>query len=241
MVGAIINSMAIVAGGMAGLAMKKSLSAYQQTVVKVGLAVATVWFGLKLTVTSLNGSFAQWLKQLGIVLLAMALGKLLGKLLRLQKFSNSLGQFATKKMTAAQSGSRKNFNDGFVVCTALFCAGPLAILASVQEGLKEFSPVFVIKAVMDALAVMAFLPMFGWGVVVAAIPVLAFQGTIILLVQKLEPLLRNQPWPLLDSILAVDGLLIFCVALIILQLKKIEIADYLPSLALAPLLTWIFK
>jgi uncharacterized membrane protein YqgA involved in biofilm formation len=35
--------------------------------------------------------------------------------------------------------------------------------------------------------------------------------------------------------------MVFCVALIILELKKVELADYLPSLAFAPLLAWMFR
>jgi len=36
-------------------------------------------------------------------------------------------------------------------------------------------------------------------------------------------------------------LLIFCVALIVLEIKKIALADYLPSLLVAPLLAWLWK
>ena len=39
---------------------------------------------------------------------------------------------------------------------------------------------------------------------------------------------------------AAGGLLVFSVALVILELKKIELADYLPSLIFAPLLAWVF-
>jgi uncharacterized membrane protein YqgA involved in biofilm formation len=46
---------------------------------------------------------------------------------------------------------------------------------------------------------------------------------------------------LLDSVNATAGLLIFCVALIILEIRKIELANYLPSLAFAPLITWLWK
>jgi uncharacterized membrane protein YqgA involved in biofilm formation len=82
---------------------------------------------------------------------------------------------------------------------------------------------------------------FGWGATVSALPVLAFEGSLIRLVRALEPFLRAQPWPLIDSINAVDGLLIFCVAMIILGVKKISVADYLPSLIFAPLLTrWLW-
>jgi len=74
----------------------------------------------------------------------------------------------------------------------------------------------------------------------AALPVLAFQGTITLVcVQFLKPVLETHG--LIDSVNAVGGLLVFCVALVILELKRVELADYLPSLAFAPLLTWVFR
>jgi hypothetical protein len=156
--------------------------------------------------------------------------------MRLQKMSNSIGQYATRSL-AAPAG-RRQFSDGFLLATALFCAGPLALLASVQEGLTGFSPVFLVKAGTDGLATLAFCATYGWSAAVSALPVLAFEGALIRAVRLLEPTLAAQPWPLIDSINAVDGLLIFCVAMLILDLKKISVADYFPSLIFAPLLTW---
>jgi len=242
MAGALINSAGILLGGGLALVLKKPPSAASQSRAKVLLGVFTVWFGLTLTLSSLNGSATRRFKQLAIVLLAMALGKLAGKLLRLQKFSNAAGQFASRKLADASSGQPR-FNDGFHVATALFCAAPLAILGSVAEGLDPngFSKVLCVKAVMDGMATMAFTRTFGWGVMVSAIPVLAWQGAIIRCAELLRPALEHQAQPLIDSINATGGLLIFCVALIILQLKKVALADYFPSLALAPLLTrWLW-
>lgn len=242
MVGALINSAGIVLGGGLALVLKKPLSATSQTRAKVLLGVFTVWFGLTLTLSSLNGSVAHRLKQLAIVLLAMALGKLAGKLLRLQKLSNAVGHFATREMAAASSG-QPEFNAGFRVATALFCAAPLAVLGSVAEGLDPsgLSKLLVVKAVMDGMATMAFSKTFGRGVMMSAIPVLAWEGAIIRCAALLRPMLEHQPQPLLDSINATGGLLVFCVALIILQLKKVAVAEYFPSLALAPLLTrWLW-
>ena len=229
------------AGGVCALAIKKPVPNRFQLAAKIVLGIYTVWFGLQLTWRSLNGSVAQVLKELCIVMLAMALGKLAGRGLRLQELSNSIGQYATRLLAA--EGKKKRFSDGFLLATALFCAGPLAILASVQEGLSDFhfSPVFLVKAGTDGLATMAFCATFGWSALVSAIPVLAFQGCLIRCVQGLEPMLHNQPWPLIDSINATDGLLIFCVALIVLEVKKVRVAEYLPSLILAPLLMrWLW-
>jgi uncharacterized membrane protein YqgA involved in biofilm formation len=234
--GALINSAGIVLGGVLALVLKKPVSDAAQNRLKILLGAATVYLGLRLTLLSLNGSVRQVFKQLGLMLLAMTLGKLAGKLLRLQALSNRVGQFATRKMAAA--GSAPQFNEGFQVATMLFCAAPLSILASVHEGLSGFSAVFLVKAVMDGMGALAFATTFGWGVILSAISVLAWQGTIIRCVALLEPALRHHPQPLVDSINATGGLLVFCVALIILQLKRVSVAEYLPSLALAPLLTW---
>ncbi|MGD0813277.1 MAG: DUF554 family protein [Verrucomicrobiota bacterium] len=239
MLGAVLNAAGIVAGGVCALAIKRPLPNRFQLTAKIVLGIYTVWLGLQLTWKSLNGSVLQILKELCIVLLAMALGKLAGKALRLQELSNSIGQYATRSLAAEER--RKRFSDGFLVATSLFCAGPLAILASVQEGLNGFSPVFLVKAGTDGLATMAFCATFGWGALVSAVPVLAFQGCLIRCVQALEPTLQNQPWPLVDSINATDGLLIFSVALIILEVKKVRVTEYLPSLILAPLLVrWLW-
>jgi uncharacterized membrane protein YqgA involved in biofilm formation len=159
-----------------------------------------------------------------------------GQLMRLQKLSNSIGRRATQTLSAPPE--QRRFDDGFKLATALFCAGPLAILASVQEGFDGLSPIFLVKAGIDGLATFAFCQTFGWGVILSAVPVLALESALIRGAQWLGPVLRHRPGPLIDMINATDGLLIFCVAMLILGLKKIEVADYFPSLAFAPLLTW---
>ncbi|HUD45959.1 MAG TPA: DUF554 family protein [Candidatus Baltobacteraceae bacterium] len=236
MTGAMVNAAGIVVGGIWALIARRPIPAIYQQGLKIVLGVYTMWFGLKLTWGSINGSVGQAAKELCIVLLAMALGKMTGRLMRLQKLSNSVGQYASSVLAAPTA--KKRFSNGFVMATALFCAGPLAVLASVQEGLNGFSPVFLVKAATDGLATYAFCATFGWGAMASAIPVLALEGALIRGMQLLEPLLRNRPWPLIDAVNAVDGLLIFCVAMIILELKKIQVADYYPSLVFAPLLAW---
>jgi uncharacterized protein len=248
LIGPVLNGAAIVIAVAVALLAGKNIPARQQGNLRVILGACIVWFGLKLTWSSLSGSLGFWFKQLATVLLAMVLGKFVGKILQLQKLSNSIGRFANHKMEAAATGlrispagPRNTFEDGFLVATALFCVGPLAILGSVQSGVEGFAPIFIVKSVMDALAAMAFATAFGWSIAVSAIPVIAFQLAVIRLVQLFVPWAQHHPQPMLESILATDGLLIFSVSLIILQLKKVEIADYLPSLAIAPLLTWLFN
>ena len=86
---------------------------------------------------------------------------------------------------------------------------------------------------------MAFVKTFGLAPIFAAIPVLAYQGTITLAAQSVAPVLSNHL--LLDSLNATGGLLILCISVVILDIQKVPLADYLPSLVVAPALTWFFR
>lgn len=238
--GTVLNVAGILIGGAIGLTRRKPLPPTAESFFKVWLGAFTVFVGLRLTWLSLNGSLPQVLKQLLIAVLALMLGKIAGRLLRLQKMSNRLGQAARECIAGTSSAGPRRLSDGFKTCTALFCAAPLGILGSVQDGLSGYLYPLAAKAVMDGLATLSFVGLFRWGVMLSALPVLALQGTITLACAYfLKPFLAAHG--LLDSVNAVGGLLVFCVALVMLGLKKIELADYLPSLAFAPLLTWIWR
>ena len=97
-----------------------------------------------------------------------------------------------------------------------------------------------VKACMDGLAMVGFVKLFGWGAMLSALPVFIFQGTITMACHVyLEPFLRAHG--LLDSVNAVGGLIVCTVAVVIFEIRRVELADYLPSLAVAPLITWLWK
>lgn len=238
MIGTILNAAGIVIGGCFGLVRRKPLSPAKESFFRVTLGAFTVFYGLRLTWLSLNGPFLRILKQVVIAVLALMLGKLIGRLLHLQKMSNRLGRIARQKIMDAKPQDPYRASEGFKTCALLFCAAPLGILGAVQDGLAGYFYPLAVKAVIEGLAAMGFVPVFGWGVLVAALPVLTFQGSITLGAHFVEPFLRAHN--LVDSVNAAGGLLVFSVALVILDLKKIELADYLPSLAVAPLIAWLW-
>lgn len=238
MIGTALNVAGILLGGAIGLARRKPFSPARESFFKVALGVFAIFYGLRLTWTSLNGSLWQILRQLLIVVLALMLGKLTGRLLRLQKMSNRVGKKARESIAAARPAAPGRLGEGFKTCAALYCVAPLAILGSVQDGLSGYYYPLAVKAVMDGLATMGFTLVFGWGVLLVALPVLAFQGTITLLcLHGLKPFLEAHS--LVDPVNAAGGLLVFCVGMVNLDLKKIELADYLPSLIFAPILSWL--
>lgn len=240
MVGTILNAAGIVIGGTVGLATKKQLSPARQSFLKMMLGAVAIFYGLRLTWLSLSGSFWQVLEQVTVVLLALILGRIAGQLLQLQKVSNQLGQYARAQINQVAGGAPAHWSNGFDTCTLLFCAAPLAIIGAVQDGLSGYFQVLAIKAVMDGLAAMGFVRMFGWSVVLTALPVFIWQGTITLLcAQYALPFLKQHA--LLDSVNAPNGLLVVFVSVVIFGAKKVALADYLPSLFFAPLLTWLWR
>jgi uncharacterized membrane protein YqgA involved in biofilm formation len=238
--GTLINALAIVIGTLFGLARKTPVTAENQVFIKIVLGAATVFVGVRLTWISVTGGLWQFLWQLGIVILAMMLGKLTGRLLRLQKLSNRLGHFARDRIAAVQKSKPNGISDGVNVCAALFCAAPLGILGATSEALGGGPAPLIIKAVMEAMAAMGFVAMFGWGVGLSALSVLAFQGTIALLVSQFAlPLLSSHG--LVGIVNATAGMLIFSVSLLIFEVRRVEIADYLPSLVWAPLIMFCIQ
>jgi|SRR6185503_16625925 uncharacterized membrane protein YqgA involved in biofilm formation len=240
LLGTLLNAAGILLGGILGLALRRQFKPNTQLLLKNILGLLVIWVGLSTTWKSLGGGILGVAKQMTIVVLALILGRLTGRLLHLQKGLNKLGEYAKDRFAKASTGGApQKWSEGFITCTVLFCVGPMAILGSVQDGLNGKWQTLGIKAVMDGLATMAFVGSFGWGAILSVVPVVACQGTLTLAARLLAPQLQNPA--LIDSINATGGLLVFCISLIIFELKKIELADYLPSLAWAPLITWVWK
>lgn len=238
--GTLINAAAIVLGGVLGLTRRGQIAPKTQLALKNILGILVVIVGLSTSWSGLaTGGVGRFFKHLGIAVLAMMLGHVTGRLLRLQKGLNRLGQFAGSKVGDAGQGRVVSWNDGFVACTILFCLPPIAVFGAVLDGINGHWQTLAIKAAMDGLAAMAFVSTFGWSTLAAAVPVIAFQGSLTLAVRALAPQILSPA--MTDCLLATTGLLVFCIALLILEIRKIELADYLPSLLWAPFLAWVWQ
>jgi uncharacterized membrane protein YqgA involved in biofilm formation len=128
------------------------------------------------------------------------------------------------------------FSDGFVTCTILFTVGPMSLLGAMEDGLGNVPTILLVKSVMDGIATLCFAPRFGAGVLLSIVPLVAYQGTLTLLSSNLV-FVREEP-ALLATFNLVGGLLVLTIILVILELQKVPLANYLPALVVGPLLTW---
>ena len=184
MTGTIVNVALILFGGVFFWLRRKELSNENQQLTRMMIAGLVLYSGFRLLWTGLSGSPIHQIGQLGIVFVSMTVSRLLGSTLRIQNGFNRIAQFA-KEQLSRQPGPAGRFQSGFQVASGLFCVTPLAIIGGMVEGANgEYHPL-VIKAMMDGMATISFVRMFGYSVVLAAIPVLALQGTITLVTKSL--------------------------------------------------------
>jgi uncharacterized membrane protein YqgA involved in biofilm formation len=148
MLGTLLNVGGILVGGITGLFWRKPLSPAIEGRLKIFLAAFTVFSGLRLTWISFGGSFWQIARQFLILLFALSLGKIVGHILGFQALSNSLGRRAREYISAAKPGKPDLAGEGFKTCAILFCASPLGILGSIQDGLSQYYYPLSVKAVV---------------------------------------------------------------------------------------------
>ncbi len=229
--GTIINVIAIIAGSLLGLFAGKLISEKAQMGIRnfLGLvtflvAISMIWSGIKET--------DRYFAVIGISMLSLIIGNAIGKLIGIQKHLNKAGIAATDRFAEAVKSKNKNFSEGFITATLLFCVGPMAILGALEDGVSGNFTVLAVKASMDGLAAMAFASTFGIGVILSAIPVGIYQGTLTLAAAALSGSLSP---PMIASIGVTGGMIVMTLPLIIMNIGKVPVSDYLPSLLVAPL------
>ncbi len=238
MLGTLLNTAAILACGMAGLRRVPDPPLVWQRRLSLLLGVLTLVIGFHAFWRAVTQAAGGAFQAAGQALLAFVLGRWTGGLLQLQRRLNRLGVFSNRVLRGPDSPT-PGLADVFAAASVVFCLGPLAVLGPAFEALAGDVRVLAIKAGMDGLAAVTLSRTRGPGVVMAALPVLALQGTLTLGLKAASP-----AWAAFGGgqiICATAGLMLWAVALVMLQVVRVRLADYLPALVWAPLLAWVFR
>jgi uncharacterized membrane protein YqgA involved in biofilm formation len=244
-IGTLVNAATVVIGSVLGIALGHRLPERTRTGVTDGLGLVTLLIAA-LSATAVGdpaleravGRSAPVLIVLGSVLLGGIAGSVFRVEDRLEGLGGHLQRLAVRRAPqAADHGAharRERFVQGFVTSSLVFCVGPLTILGSLSEGLGDGPQQLFLKAALDGFASIAFASAFGWGVTAAALVVLVVQGALTVLGAVLGDVV---PAAEVAALTATGGLLLVGVGLRLLDLKQVKVADLLPALVVAPLLT----
>ena len=240
--GTIINVVAILVGSAIGVGLGSRLPERTRDVVTSGLGLVTLLVaGLSLvditkdSLTQAVGTAAPVLIVLGAVLIGGVIGSLLHLEARLEQF----GAWVQRRFGRAKGGeARARFVEGFVDASLLFAIGPLAILGSISDGLGHGINQLVLKSSLDLFASLAFAAALGWGVALSALSVGIVQGLFTLVGFFAGQVLPDASITIIG---VTGGLILIGVAMRMLRIKDVPVADLLPALVVAPILLAIVQ
>lgn len=221
-----INTAAVIAGGLIGLCLKNGLKKQFQDILMQACGVATIFIGAAGALTKMLVIRDGQLEATGTMLLifSLVLGGIAGQWLNIEQKMDSLGE-KIKKAVKAQNDNL--FVEGFVNVSLIICVGAMAIVGSIQDGISGDCSMLMAKAVLDLVIVLIFASTYGIGAVFSAVPILIYQGSITLLAAFLGSFVSEV---IISDLSYIGSVLIFCVGVNIAFGKKFKVGNFLPAL-----------
>lgn len=227
--GTIINSAAIVIGGVVGHFTGKLFKSEQQSALNKTCGISVLFIataGAMQGMLSIDGNSLLSGKSM-LVVLCLAIGTIIGELIGIEKGFERFGEWLKAK--TGNSGD-KEFVNAFVTASLTVCIGAMAIVGAIQDGISGDYSTLVVKSVLDFIIIAVMTSSLGKGCGFSAIPVFVFEGAITLLARLVSPIMTELAIAYLSLI---GSILIFCVGVNLVWGKTVRVANMLPSVVLA--------
>jgi len=195
----------------------------RQTVMQ-GLGLVTITVGLRMALDTAN---------ILIVMGSVLLGGILGEWWQIEERLQAVGERLQERLHV---GTASTLAQGFVTASLIFCVGPMTILGSIRDGLVGDYSLLAIKSLLDGFAALALASSLGIGVMLAAITVLVYQGSLSLLASLAQVAMTEA---MITEMTATGGVIIMGIGLVLLDIKRVRVASYLPGIFIAPLMVAI--
>ena len=233
--GTIINSAAIVVGGVVGHFTGKLFKQDQQSALNKACGISVLFIGIAGAMQgmmSIDGGRIISGRSM-LVVLCLAIGTIIGELIGIEKAFERFGEWLKRK--TGNSGD-KQFVNAFVTASLTVCIGAMAIVGAIQDGIRSDYSTLAVKAVLDFIIIAVMTSSLGKGCAFSAIPVFIFEGLITLLARLVAPVMTDQAVAYLSMI---GSILIFCVGVNLVWDKMIRVANMLPAVILAVVAAYI--
>lgn len=230
--GTLVNGLAIIVAGFIGL-MVQNIPEKMKTTVLQAIGLAIILLGMQMGLQT---------EDFLLVIGCLAVGAVLGEWIGIDSYLNKLGEWIESKLKPAKSGESGKVAQAFVTTSLIYVVGAMAVLGSIDSGLRADHSLLYTKAMLDGLSAIIFASTMGFGVLLSAIPVMLYQGMIALLATYISAFV---PDVLLEQFIlemtAVGGVMVVAIGLNILGLTTIRVANLLPALPVLALVIWILS
>lgn len=225
MLGTIVNALAIIGGSLVGFILKGGIpKKINETIIK-GLALCILVIGISGAIKSQN---------MLVVICSIVIGALIGEAIDIDARLFKLGDSIERKL----QGKGGKISEGFVTASLVYCVGAMAIVGSLNSGLKGDHSILFTKSVLDGISAIMFTSTLGIGVALSAIPVFLYQGIITIGASYLQGILTQTA--IITEISVVGSVLIMGLGFNMLGLTKIKVANFLPAVIIPIIYFLIF-
>ncbi|PLB86819.1 DUF554 domain-containing protein [Dysgonamonadaceae bacterium] len=224
MIGTIVNTVAVAAGGIIGLLLNKKMPDRVTSIYFQAIGLFTMAIGMSMAVK---------MEHILIVVASLALGSLLGEWMNIEKWVNALGENFKQRF---RIGSEQ-FSEGLTTAFLLFCVGSMTILGTIQEGTGGSPDLLYTKSLMDFFSSMLLASAFGVSVALSAIPLFIFQASLTLIAMFAGSFFT--PGIILE-LTSVGGILLVGLGLNILHISNLRVMNMLPALVVVVIMLVIF-
>ena len=190
--------------------------------------------GIGLVILSLGIQMAIQVKDVLLIIFSLVIGGILGETIDIEKRLDYAGEKI--KSLFKQVKGNEYFTEGFITTSLLYCVGSMAVMGAIEEGISGSPNILMAKSALDGISSIILSASLGVGVLFSTIPVFIYQGTI----TKVAFLIKD--WitaDIINEMTAVGGILIIGLSLGILEIKKIKVANLLPSLLIITILIFL--
>lgn len=222
-VGALVNALAIAAGGLAGLALGARMPERVRCIVFQGLGLCVLVLGIQ---AALEGT------RPALTIGSVVAGSIVGELLRLEDRLAALAD----TLKARLRSSNPRFTEGLLSASVIFCIGAMGILGSFEEGLRGSRDIIYAKSIIDAFAAMIMASAMGVGVLFSGVSVFIYQGLLVICAGALSGLLTP---PVMTELTAAGGIIIMGIGCNVLGVTQIRLANMVPALVFAVILALV--
>ncbi|MBR6407036.1 MAG: DUF554 domain-containing protein [Clostridia bacterium] len=220
MTGVLFNTATVLIGSSVGLLLKKGIPERVSKAVMIVLGLCTLYIGIAGALKGENTI---------VLIVSMVFGTIIGTLLDLDGKLNRLGGLVERKMK--RSGENATIAEGFVTASLLFCIGAMTIVGSINSGLRGDHELIFTKSILDLCSSCMLASALGIGVLFAALFVLLFQGSLVLLSGLLAGVLTD---PVIAEITCAGSVMIIGLGFNLIGLSKFRIVNMLPAIFLVP-------
>lgn len=218
MPGVLINCVLILLGSVLGVVFRERLPDRFLSVVVQALGLGVIAIGVTSAIAT---------EDTLCMVVSLVLGTILGEAIDIEARLNRLGDLIKEKLLRGGGGG-SSFTEGFVTASVLYCVGAMAILGSIDAGIRHDYTILISKAVIDGVFSISLAAAVGVGVAFSALPILLYEGGLTLLAGLAADVLTQS---VITELSAVGGCIIVGIGVNMLKMteRPLKVGNMLPA------------